>query len=284
MNLVVLALVINGALAGNIVEEIEKEPELSNFLEMVEKAGFLDVLNSEGPFSVIAPMNSGFRKLPPPVIASLASDATLYRTVLLGHIIPEVITFSNMTNDQLVETEAKVPVRTNVYETEGHTVHTFNGAWSVDERVADNGILHVVSDLVYPPVEYSIADNLKLDPRFSALKMAVEAAGLMETVETGGPFTLFAPVDAAFDKFAGKAIGKKEATQIVNKHLVEGTIYSLGLIGHTYDTLSGATINTSAMQNQKDIYVVKEGDHTANILELNQHATNGVIHAIDKIL
>ena len=36
----------------------------------------------------------------------------------------------------------------------------------------------------------------------------------------GGPFTLFAPVDAAFDKFAGKAIGKKEATQIVNKHLV----------------------------------------------------------------
>ena len=61
MNLVVLALVINGALAGNIVEEIEKEPELSNFLEMVEKAGFLEVLKSEGPFSVIAPMNSGFR-------------------------------------------------------------------------------------------------------------------------------------------------------------------------------------------------------------------------------
>ena len=61
MNLVVLALVINGALAGNIVEEIEKEPELSNFLEMVEKAGFLEVLKSEGPFSIIAPMNSGFR-------------------------------------------------------------------------------------------------------------------------------------------------------------------------------------------------------------------------------
>jgi len=284
MNLVVLALVISGALAGNIVEEIEAEPQLSNFLEMVEKAGFLDVLKSEGPFSVIAPMNSGFRKLLPPVIASLANDATLYRTVLLGHIIPEVISWSNMTNDQLVETESKVPLRMNVYETEGHTVHTFNGAWSVDERTASNGIVHVVSDLVYPPVEYSIADNLKLDPRFSALKMAVEAAGLMETVETGGPFTLFAPVDAAFDKFAGKAIGKKEATQIVNKHLVQGTIYSVGLIGHTYDTLSGATINTEAIQNQENTYIVKEGDHTATILELNQHATNGVIHAIDKIL
>jgi len=284
MNLVVLALVISGALAGNIVEEIEAEPELSNFLEMVEKAGFLDVLKSEGPFSVIAPMNSGFRKLLPPVIASLANDATLYRTVLLGHIIPEVVAWSNMTNDQLVETESKVPLRTNVYETEGHTIHTFNGAWSVDERVASNGIIHVVSDVVYPPVEYSIADNLKLDPRFSALKMAVEAAGLMETVETGGPFTLFAPVDAAFDKFAGKAIGKKEAIQIVNKHLVQGTIYSVGLIGHTYDTLSGATIDTEALQNQADTYIVKEGDHTAKILELNQHATNGVIHAIDKIL
>ena len=61
MNLVVLALVLQGALAGNLVEELEKEPELSLFLEMVEKAGFLDTLKSEGPLSVIAPMNSGFR-------------------------------------------------------------------------------------------------------------------------------------------------------------------------------------------------------------------------------
>merc|ERR1712083_989218 len=206
-------------MGGTIVEEIEKEPELSNFLDMVEKAGFMDVLQGDGPFTVIAPMNSGFRKLLPGVIASLAADATLYRTVLLGHIIPEVISFSNMTNDQLVETEA-------------HTVHSFNGAWSLDERPATNSILHVVSDLVYPPVKYSIAENLKLDPRFSALKMAVEAAGLMETIETDGPFTLFAPTDKAFEKFAGKDIGKKEATQIVNKHLVKGTIYALGLLGH----------------------------------------------------
>jgi len=284
MNLVVLALVINGALAGTIVEEIEKEPELSNFLDMVEKAGFMDVLQGEGPFTIIAPMNSGFRKLHPGVIASLAADATLYRTVLLGHIIPEVISFSNMTNDQLVETEAKVPVRTNVYETEGHTVHSFNGAWSLDERPATNGILHVVSDLVYPPVKYSIAENLKLDPRFSALKMAVEAAGLMETIETDGPFTLFAPIDEAFEKFAGKDIGKKEATQIVNKHLVKGTIYALGLLGHTYDTLSGASINTEAIEDQPNTFTVTEGDQTAKITELNQHATNGVIHAIDKIL
>merc|ERR1712004_297436 len=172
-----------------LVEELEKEPELSLFLEMVEKAGFLDTLKSEGPLSVIAPMNSGFRKLLPPVIAARANDATLYRTILLGHIIPEVISFSNMTNDQLVETEAKVPVRTNVYETEGHTLHTFNGSPSLDERPASNGILHVVS---------------------------------------------------------------------------------------------GATINTE--KNEEENYVVTEGDHTATIKELNQHARNGVIHAIDKIL
>ena len=46
---------------------------------------------------------------------------------------------------------------------------------------------------------------------------------------------------------------------------VEGTVYSLALIGHTYDTLSGATINTEAIENQ-ETYIVKEGDHTANIL------------------
>ena len=46
---------------------------------------------------------------------------------------------------------------------------------------------------------------------------------------------------------------------------MEGTVYSLALIGHTYDTLSGATINTEAIENQ-ETYIVKEGDHTANIL------------------
>ena len=44
---------------------------------------------------------------------------------------------------------------------------------------------------------------------------------------------------------------------------VKGTIYSLGLIGHTYETLSGATINTE--KNEEDNYVVTEGDHTATI-------------------
>ena len=97
-----------------------------------------------------------------------------------------------------------------------------------------------------------------------------------------GPFTLFAPIDEAFDKLAGKTLGKKEATQIVNKHLVsiyifnflmlyvkcsfsqvKGTIYSLGLIGHTYETLSGATVNTE--KNEEENYVVTEGDHTATI-------------------
>ena len=42
-----------------------------------------------------------------------------------------------------------------------------------------------------------------------------------------GPFTLFAPIDEAFDKLAGKTLGKKEATQIVNKHLVSIFIFNL---------------------------------------------------------
>merc|ERR1712107_619015 len=161
----------------------------------------------------------------------------------------------------------KVPVRTNVYETEGHTLHTFNGSPSLDERPASNGILHVVSDLVYPPLEYTIAENLKLDPRFSAFKMAVEAAGLMDTVENDGPFTLFAPIDEAFDKLAGKTLGKKEATQIVNKHLVKGTIYSLGLIGRTKPSPE----RRSTRRRTRRRTTSSEGDHTATIKELNQH-------------
>ena len=47
---------------------------------------------------------------------------------------------------------------------------------------------------------------------------------------------------------------------------MKGTIYSVALIGHTYDTLSGATIDTEAIENEDRTYIVKEGDHTAKIL------------------
>ena len=47
---------------------------------------------------------------------------------------------------------------------------------------------------------------------------------------------------------------------------VKGTIYSLGLMGHTYDTLSGVSINTEAVENKANTYIVKEGDKLAKIM------------------
>ena len=47
---------------------------------------------------------------------------------------------------------------------------------------------------------------------------------------------------------------------------VRGTIYSLGLMGHTYDTLSGVSINTEAVENKANTYIVKEGDKAAKIM------------------
>ena len=46
---------------------------------------------------------------------------------------------------------------------------------------------------------------------------------------------------------------------------VKGTIYALGLLGHTYDTLSGASINTEAIEDQPNTFTVTEGDQTAKI-------------------
>ena len=62
---------------------------------------------------------------------------------------------------------------------------------------ASNGVIHVVDTVILPPTD-NIAEALEADGRFSTLLRAVEAADLGETLAEGGPFTLFAPTDAAF--------------------------------------------------------------------------------------
>ena len=85
---------------------------------------------------------------------------------------------------------------------------------------ADNGVIHMVTDVIYPfTPESTIADLVSTDerypwpliapltptlPRFSTLLAAVTAAGLADTLASPGPFTVFAPTNAAFDKVSSE--------------------------------------------------------------------------------
>jgi uncharacterized surface protein with fasciclin (FAS1) repeats len=73
---------------GTIVDAALATPDLKSLADAVVAAGLVDTLNGRGPFTVFAPTNAAFGKIPPAVLASIAADASLLTAVLTYHVVP----------------------------------------------------------------------------------------------------------------------------------------------------------------------------------------------------
>lgn len=131
----------------------------------------------------------------------------------------------------------------------------------------------------------TIYDIAKANGNFTQLVGAVEAAGLKSTLESDGPFTVFAPTDAAFAALAASGIDP-EATlpNILLYHVVPGSLKAA-------DVLAAGTLKTAFDGKPFDV-AVKGGDAvittpdgvTAKIIMTDIEASNGIIHVIDAVI
>jgi transforming growth factor-beta-induced protein len=135
---------------------------------------------------------------------------------------------------------------------------------------------------VNEPTE-SILEIVDATADVSTLKAAIDAAGL-RTALAGGPFTVFAPTNAAFEAFALANPGvleylletPEELAKVLTYHVVSGEVKSTDLVAGAVATLNGGSV-TIALTNGVSVNDAKVA--TADVL-----ATNGVIHIIDKVL
>lgn len=117
---------------------------------------------------------------------------------------------------------------------------------------------------------------------FSTLLKAAEVAGLVDTLSSGGPFTIFAPTDDAFSKVPSETLNAllkdpEKLKGILLYHGVDGKVMSTDLSGiMKVKTLQGQEITIDASKG------VKVND--ATVIKADIKAENGVIHVIDKVL
>ncbi len=118
---------------------------------------------------------------------------------------------------------------------------------------------------------------------FNTLVKAVQAAGLVETLKSDGPFTVFAPTDAAFAKLPKEKLDalladKDALTKVLTYHVVSGKIMSGDIAGKTTKvaTVEGSKIDVDAMSG------VKIND--AKVVKADIATSNGVIHVIDTVI
>jgi len=260
----------------------------------VVKAGLAETLSGPGPFTVFAPDNAAFAKLPADLVATLSGDVELLKKVLLFHVLPGSVMSKDVTNDLTAASVEGTNLRANVYlKSEYYDGFvTINGkrVYKAD-IVADNGVIHMVTDVIYPFPTGNIAEVVTGDERFSTLLAAVVAADLAETLSTGGPFTVFAPTNDAFAKVPKDALDalladKEALTKVLLRHVVPGALFSKGVTWATQTTAGGDMIATQVFKAGV-IKVVSsvDGKRTgARVVEGDIIATNGVIHAIDTVI
>ena len=121
---------------------------------------------------------------------------------------------------------------------------------------------------------------------FKTLTAALKAAGLTETLSGTGPFTVFAPTDAAFAALPQDALqellkpeNKDILVKILSYHVVPGNVTSGDIKPGEVKTVEGGALNVQVDPAKKGVTV-----NDANVVQPDIKASNGVIHAIDKVI
>jgi uncharacterized surface protein with fasciclin (FAS1) repeats len=114
----------------------------------------------------------------------------------------------------------------------------------------------------------------------------VKAAGLVETLKGSGPFTVFAPTDAAFEKLPPGAVqnllkpeNKEQLRKVLTYHVVPGKVMSSDLRGKktTANSVEGSKIDIDASGNAVKV-------ENATVTQADLAASNGIIHVIDTVI
>ncbi len=264
----------------NIVEVAAQAGSFNTLLAALDAAGLTSTLEGEGPFTVFAPSDDAFAKIPPDALNALLADQELLTAVLTYHVVAGRVPASEVVGLSSAPT----------VNGKALSISVVNGGVKVDganvvstDIEAGNGIIHVIDDVLAPQPILDLLQTAQKAGSFSTLLAAVEAAGLTSTLKSDGPFTVFAPTDAAFAALPAGTLDALLAdpaalASILTYHVVAGEV--------TSDQV--ANLSSATTVNGADIAISVAGANVmvndANVVAVDVRATNGVIHVIDKVI
>jgi transforming growth factor-beta-induced protein len=240
-------------------------------------------LKTPGPFTVFAPTNEAFADLLADLGVSSLDDlsAEALTPILLYHVVSGKVLSTDLTNGY-VNTLSSGPEQTAISLQVNADEVILNGSSEITSAdiLATNGVIHVIDKVLLPPTVVNLAIN---NPQFSILVEAVLKAELAETLSGAGPFTVFAPTNAAFEELftalgvSGIAdLTKEQLTPILLYHVVSGNVLSSELSSGNVATLNGdiaVNLGASVTINSSSVVVLTD-----------VQGSNGIVHVIDEVL
>lgn len=273
----------NDSMKADIVDTAIQAGSFKTLAAALQAAGLVNTLKGDGPFTVFAPTDAAFAKLPAGTVQSLLKPENrgALTSILTYHVVPGDIRAKNVVklNGAATVNGQWLPISVD------HGVVKIAGATVTSTDIeCSNGVIHVIDSVMMPTSE-NIVEVAYEAGSFGTLLAAAKAAGLADTLANGGPFTLFAPTDAAFAKLPAGTVdslllpeNRGKLAAILKMHVVDGRVFAeTALKVRNAETLQGGMLDIRLKQGAPMV-------NNARIIATDINASNGVIHVIDTVL
>jgi uncharacterized surface protein with fasciclin (FAS1) repeats len=222
----------------NIVQLAQSVPDLSTLVTALTAGELTTTLSSKGPFTVFAPTNEAFGKLPAATLAHLLDPKNIkeLQALLEYHVISGAAVFAkDLKTFQMVKTVEGDEVK---IVKAGSRVIVNNATVTAADNAASNGVVHIIDGVLIPPTKptpaptpapMNIVQLAQSVPDLSTLVTALVAGKLTTTLSGAGPFTVFAPTNEAFAKIPAATLAHlldpkniKELQRVLTLHVILG--------------------------------------------------------------
>lgn len=266
----------------NIVETASSTGQFNTLLTAAKAAGLADTL-ATGNFTVFAPTDEAFANVNPVVIEDLLKPENKAKlaAVLTFHVVPGSVRAKDAYGLSSAKTVNGQRLELNL---DDETPNVAGANIVKTDIECSNGVIHIIDSVLLPAADTipTVASNAGT---FQTLLAAVTEAGLADTLGGTGPFTVFAPTDAAFQKLPTgtveellKPASRQKLVDILKYHVVSGRVYDAEAVeASNASTLLGQSIRIGVSEQGLMI-------NDAKVVAKNIEASNGVIHVIDSVL
>jgi uncharacterized surface protein with fasciclin (FAS1) repeats len=302
--------------ATDIVDTAVAAGSFTTLAAALEAAGLVETLKGEGPFTVFAPTDEAFAKLPAGTVENLLKPENKDQLVaiLTYHVVPgrvlaaDVVGLTSATSVQGEDIAVAV---------DGSNVKVNDANVTATDILASNGVIHVIDSVIMPPTmsagaavtttesmtgTTAMTETMEMTAtaemttsniisvalgagNFTTLAAALTAAELVETLQGEGPFTVFAPTDEAFAKLPAGTVedllkpeNKANLIKVLTYHVVPGRVTAADV----------ANLTAAKTVEGQDIAIkVEDGKvmiNDATVTAADVMASNGVIHVIDTVI
>ena len=291
------------AASGDIVAVASATQGFTTLVAAVQAAGLVETLQGPGPFTVFAPTDDAFAALPAGLLDALLlpENQGVLAQILTYHVVSGKVMAADVVAGDVPTVEGS-----------SLTITTDGGVKIFDANVvqtdveATNGVIHVIDQVLVPEgvdidallaagematdttaMAAEMGDIVAVATEagsFATLLAAAEAAGLVETLQSEGPFTVFAPTDEAFAALPAGLVdtlllpeNKDLLAQVLTYHVVAGKVLSADVAAGEVASVQGEPITVTTDNGGVQV-------NGANVVAVDVEASNGVIHVIDAVI